>query len=227
MGKNCIIHFTDRFQTLQSILSVKSLRLCYCKEDFYLGPKKISGAAHPMVSFSKFDINRLKNKVITYGKYGIAFSESWQTRKGINPVLYIDNTSPVANALASLLRARRNSEVSNLPGNLRLPIITLKCFTKNCVGFNSYFQRDNFKFYEENEWRFVPRKGEIGNGYISLDRKKYNKNKQGYNDRLIPYGLNFSLEDIEAIFVKNEKQRQQVMSELSIEDTKVKIAKWH
>lgn len=32
---------------------------------------------------------------------------------------------------------------------------------------------------------------------------------------------------IEAIFVKNEKQRQQVMSELSIEDTKVKIAKWH
>lgn len=227
MGKNCIIHFTDKFRTLQSILSEKSLRLCYCKEDFYLGTRKISSAAHPMVSFSKFDINRLKNKVITYGKYGIAFSESWQTSKGINPVLYIDNISPAANALASLLRARRNSEVSNLPGNLRLPIITLKCFTKNCVGFNSYFQRHNFKFYEENEWRFVPRKGEIGNGYISLDRKKYNKNKQQYNDRLIPYGLKFSLEDIEAIFVKNEKQRQQVMDELSIEGTKIKIAKWH
>jgi len=76
VGYLMIIHFTKKFEFLNSILHSKSFRLKYCCE--YIGDEKgkiVSNAAHPMVSFSEFNDNDLKNKPITYGRYGIALKK--------------------------------------------------------------------------------------------------------------------------------------------------------
>ncbi|WP_417881030.1 abortive infection system antitoxin AbiGi family protein [Vibrio sp.] len=57
-----IIHFTSKFEFIQSILSSFSCRLSYCGE--YFGNKTgkaISRTAHPMMSFSDYsDENHLQ-----------------------------------------------------------------------------------------------------------------------------------------------------------------------
>ncbi|MFW8602538.1 abortive infection system antitoxin AbiGi family protein, partial [Desulfobacterota bacterium M19] len=129
-----IIHITNTFQRLLNILNSTSLKLSYSSEDFYVGAKKISSAAHPMVCFCSCRLNEINSKIITYGKYGISFSEDWAIKNKISPVLYIDGNSLAAKGLGNLLRARQNSNNNILPKHLRLPIMEIKCFTKNVIG---------------------------------------------------------------------------------------------
>lgn len=162
MNTQLIIHVTRKLETLKSILRSSSLRLSYSKEDFCIGTQKISSAAHPMVCFCAYNLEELQSKIITYGKYGIAFSTDWALQKRISPVLYIDGNSLAAKGLATLLKARQNKMDKNLPKHLRMPIMEIKSFTKNVRGYNSYLKEDNFNFQYENEWRYVPRKSDIG-----------------------------------------------------------------
>lgn len=226
MNDKLIIHFTKRFDILREILSTNSLLLSYCKEDFNLGNKKISSAAHPMVCFSEYDIEGIDSEIITYGNYGIGFSKTWVKKHKISPVLYISDDSIAAKGLSSLLKARQNQESSKLPDNLRLPIMEIKCFTKNVCGYNSFLNDVNFDFKRENEWRYVPEKKDIGNGYISLDRSKYKKDQSYYNNKLKPYPLKFKLSEIEIIFVSNKYERNVIIQEFNIENDKIRIGKW-
>jgi hypothetical protein len=221
-----IIHFTSDFEKLKSIIVSQSLKLNYCKEDFYLGDKKISSAAHPMISFSEYEISTINDEKITYGRFGIALSQSWIEKHRIHPVLYIDKNSILANSLADLLKARRKNAKTQLAPHVRLSIMTIKCFTKNAKGFNSYFNRPNFDFRKENEWRYVPTKKQIGGGLISQDRSKYMVNQDYYNKKLEPYSLKFGIKDIEWIFVESNEQLSEIIKLLPIEKQKVKLSNW-
>lgn len=220
-----IIHFTSKFSTIESILDSSSFRLTYSSEIFQLGIQRISSAAHPMVCFSEYRLDELPNKKITYGGYGIAFSKEWARKKKLHPVIYIDKNSVVARSLASLLRARRNKEQA-LPPELKLQIIMLKCFTKNIVGYNSYFDRHGFNFRDEHEWRFVPQKKQIGNRLISQSLNKFLDNKKTYNDKILDFPLRFNLSDVEYIFVKDENEMQRISEIFSINKGKIKISNW-
>ncbi|MBD2801632.1 hypothetical protein ID854_14550 [Xenorhabdus sp. M] len=219
-----IIHFTDKFNNLKSIISSKSFLLNYCGE--YFGDKKgnvVSRAAHPMVSFSDYSDNDLPSKTITYGSYGIALHKDWAKFNGLSPVNYIEKNSPAALGLIALLRSR---QVGTLPKHLRLPVIQLKCFTKHVYGYNSYFNDKDFDFKSENEWRFVPTKKQIGGNRISVNLSIYSKKKTKYNEKIKLYSLKFSLGDIKYIYVKNELERQQLISDFSLSQRQVKIATW-
>ncbi len=221
-----IIHFTSKFDRLKSIIMSSSLRLFYCKEEFYLGDKMVSSAAHPMISFSEYNVSTINNRRITYGKYGIAFTKDWIDRHKIHPVLYIDNNSLIAKALADLLKARRKKASIKLTSNIKLSIMTIKCFTKNSVGYNSYFNLKNFNFKSENEWRYVPTKKQIGNNLISQSRSEYLEKQDFYNNKLIGYPLTFSKEDIDYIFVASEKQKLDIHKLILIDNKRIKISKW-
>lgn len=62
---------------------------------------------------------------------GVQMKQSWVQRNKITPVLYVDESSQVALSLGKLLRARQGRESFELPNDLRLSVIQLKCFTKN------------------------------------------------------------------------------------------------
>jgi len=226
MQKQIIMHTTRTLEVLKSILHSKSLKLSYSKENFCIGNKKISSAAHPMVCFCECNENDLPNRVITYGRYGVAFSIDWALRKRVSPVLYIDENSLAAKGLEKLLRARQNKENSKLPDNLRLPIMEIKCFTKNVRGYNSYFNQDNFYFKIENEWRYVPRKSDIDGKLISQNQSTYIKKQDFYNKKLEPYSLKFIDSDIENIFVSREDEITLIAEEFSIDIEKIQVSVW-
>jgi hypothetical protein len=212
------------FGSLNSILLSRSFKLSYCGE--YFGDragKVISRAAHPMVSFSEYSDLELPTKLITYGNYGVALNKLWALKNGLSPVNYIEKNSQAAQGLISLLKARQRG---SLPGELRLPVMQLKCFTKHVYGFNSYFGKKDFYFKAENEWRFVPTRSQIGGNKISENFSTYDKNRQKYNKRLEQYPLMFEYSDIEFIYVLTEEERAQVVSEFGLPDHKVKLSSW-
>lgn len=221
-----IIHFTEKFDTLKSILTEASFRLKYCSELFYLGDKVSSSAVHPMVSFSEHGIRTINRKNITYGKFGIGLKRTWITKQQLHPVLYIDNNSHVANALSNLLEARRKRAKTELAPRVRQSIMVIKCFTKNRCGYNSYFDIDNFDFYPEKEWRYVPTKSQINGNLISQTKRLYEQRRTHYNDKLKKFPLKFKLTDIEYIFVETEKQRKEIAATYNISIDIIKISKW-
>lgn len=221
-----IIHFTKDFKSVVSILESCFFRLGYCAE--YFGDKKrvISNAAHPMVCFSEYTEAELDSLQITYGGYAVALSKEWARTNGLNPVLYVEKNSQAALGMAILLKARQKHGKDAIPRNLRLPIMQVKCFIKHETGYNSYFDQDNFCFKNENEWRYVPTKKQIGGGYISLNRSTFIKNKEKYNSRLSSFPLRFSKSDVEAVYVQTEHQRLEVEQLFQYPSSKVKLSRW-
>jgi Putative abortive phage resistance protein AbiGi, antitoxin len=222
-----IIHFTSEFESIQKILTSSSLGLRYCKEEFRLGDEVVSDAVHPMVCFSEYYVPRIDTKIITYGLYGIGFRRKWVNVNKIHPVLYIDKNSLLAQSLTDLLKARRiKDNADQLPSNVRLSIMNIKCFTKNAVGYNSHFKIDDFDFKNEFEWRYVPEKSNINNNYISESRSTYLKNKKKYDQNLEPFPLKFTIEDIKYIFVAKESEKNEIAEKYSIEKDKIRISRW-
>jgi len=229
MSEKLIIHITSNFNNIKSILKSESLRLSYSEEDFIAGNKRVSSAAHPMVCFSEFDIKNIEKSEVTYGQYGIGFSLDWARKKKISPVIYINPNSMAANGLGTLLRARRNKIENVLANDLKHAIIKLKCFTKNEKGYNSHLKKSDFNFKNENEWRFVPEKKDIGNGLISQDKSKYRKSlesKKKYNDKLLPYPMRFSMKSIKRIYVKHEYEMKELSDKFPNLMYKIEISKW-
>lgn len=206
--KNVLIHFTNSIENLISILENSYFRLKYCKEEFTItNDETVSKNVHPMVSFSEQNILELHTKEITYGKFGIALNPHWIIENNIQPVIYVEKNSQVAKSLAFLLKHRRTLIKGN---ELRLPIMTIKGFVKNTIGYNCYFDKHNFVFKTENEWRYVPTKQQTGNGYISENRSTYNQDPDKYNNRLLNYPLKFKHNEILKIFYESELDLQKL-----------------
>jgi hypothetical protein len=107
------------------------------------------------------------------------------------------------NALSSLLKARRKNAKTELAPHVRLSIMTIKCFTKNATGYNSYFKTNDFNFKAEKEWRYVPTKSEIGGNLISQSKKLYDKKQDYYNDKLKDFPLRFTIMALKEILKAN------------------------
>ena len=225
--KNLIIHFTSTFKNLKNILSTSSLRLSYCKEDFLVGKRRVSSAAHPMVCFSEQNIIDLQKKRFTYGCYGLGFSKSWARKRKVSPVMYIPDNSQAAKGLGTLLVARRNNENNRLPKELKLAIMQLKCFTKNETGNNRHLKINNFDFKNENEWRFVPEKKDIGGGLISQKKSVFRRRPDYYNAKLLDFPFNFKHSDLEAIFVKSKKEIISIVDQFELDSEIIFISNWN
>jgi len=221
-----VIHFTKNFDILMAILESKNLRLHYCKEDFCIGKRKISRAAHPMVSFSEYSLSTIDNQIVTYGAFGISFSRKWIEKNRIHPVMYIDSHSLIADSLGALLVARRKQALIQLEPNIKLSIMNIKCFVKNSKGYNSNLKVKDFDFKSENEWRFVPSKESIGGKLISVNRTNYLERPSYYNNKLIDYPLTFDFNDIIFLYVSTKKHASILSNTFSIPLRKIRLSNW-
>ncbi|HFG0578740.1 TPA: abortive infection system antitoxin AbiGi family protein [Flavobacterium psychrophilum] len=208
-----IIHFTKKYDSLESILKSSSFKIFYCKEDFSVRGILKSRAAHPMVCFSHFESDENIPIKSSYGSYGIEFSEEWAISKKIIPVIYIEENNQLSKALENLLIARRNEKLNK---KLAMSIMLIKCYTKNLIGKNSNQNNEKYSFKNENEWRFVPTKKEIGGNFISLNRKNYIENKEKYNNLVSKYSLNFKLLEIRKIYVSNDEEKKNIHKNFKI-----------
>lgn len=205
ISTNSIIHYTDSFKVLTSILK-EGFRVKYCVEKLKLGSGS-SNAAHPMISFCDIPLSDSEQHFDAYGKYGIGLSKNWAIKNGVNPVLYIDNNSLFAKSLYELIKERRKKD-TNLTRKQDLEILQIKSYAKNYSGLlkRKEVNNPNYKFYDEREWRLVPSKKEMNNAAFSLDLSYFNKNKEESNESISDCRFGFDSKDISYIIVEKTSE---------------------
>lgn len=202
ISTNSIIHYTQSFDVLCKILD-EGFKLKYCGEKLDLGTAKGSNAAHPMVSFCDIPLTESSVHFKSYGFYGIGLYKEWAFRKELNPVLYIEKNSYMAKSLSSMIECVRKETSGDIGNEMYL----LKAFTKNYSGrlITPTRKVNDYVFYNEREWRYVPKKEDIKSS-ISLSLTKYERDKDLYNDRISSYRLKFEPKDISYIIVESTNE---------------------
>ena len=205
ISTNSIIHYTNSFKTLSSILK-DGFKIQYCLEELELDESG-SAAAHPMVSFCDIPLSDSTQHFAAYGKYGVGLSKSWAISKGINPVIYISQNSLFAKSVEALIVERRRDD-SNLTAKQKTEILRIKSYAKNYSGLLKRKGINNpaYRFYDEREWRLVPGKDTIADANFSLNKAAYINDKAKYNKKIENFRVEFSPNDISYIIVKNTSE---------------------
>ncbi len=166
-----------------------------------------SNAAHPMVSFCDIPLSSSGQHFNAYGRYGLGLTKEWAVRNGINPVLYIDNNSLFARSVFELIKCRRDKD-SNLTEEQKSLILQIKSYAKNYSGTLKRESADlvNYKFYDEREWRLIPKSDDINGAKFSISLNAYEKNKEKYNSKISDCRIRFSVNDISYIIVNKTQE---------------------
>lgn len=205
ISTNSIIHYTGSYEALASILK-EGFRVKYCLEKLHLHDET-SNAAHPMISFCDIPLSDSTQHFSAYGRYGIGLSKDWAIKNGINPVIYIDKNSLFAKSIEGFIKERRKGD-SNLTLQQKGEILRIKSYAKNYSGLlnRNGVNQDNYKFYDEREWRLVPGKETLNSANFSIGASEYNKDKDKHNQKLADIRIKFQAEDISYIIVKDTLQ---------------------
>lgn len=216
ISTNSIIHYTNEIAKLKLIVK-EGFKIKYCAERLILGRGR-SEAAHPMVSFCDIPLSESKKHFKAYGKFGIGLKKEWAIERGVNPVLYIDHNSLFAKSLQRLMAERRKSK-TNLTEEQSKDILQIKAYAKNYSGplKRRGIEDQNYKFYDEREWRIVPKSEEINNVPFSISLSKYEKNKDTFNQRISDCRIKFEAKDISYIIVEHTSQIPEFIKFLRIE----------
>ena len=199
---NLIIHYTSSLAILMAILD-EGFKIKYCNEELRLGIGS-SNTAHPMVSFCDIPLSNSQNHFNAYGEYGIGLTKEWASKNKINPVLYIDRHSLIAEIIHELIKSNMQEA----------RIHRIKSCAKNYSGaMNKGNMPDSiseYRFYDEREWRFIPCREDKEftkcKSAISLKTEIYLENKDKYNEQVSGYRLRFEPNDISYIIVKSTKE---------------------
>jgi hypothetical protein len=193
----------------------EGFRIKYCAEKLYLVGKNGSNAAHPMICFCDIPLSQSHEHFDSYGCYGIGLTKEWAAKIGVNPVLYISPDSHIATTIHSLLKERRKN-TTNLTQQQKNEIIRIKCFAKNYSGQLKRCGKviNNYIFYNEREWRFIPSKECVGKSLLSVNLKNYNEDKDKYNNPLSKLRFEFEAEDVSYIIVEKTSEIPAIISVL-------------
>jgi hypothetical protein len=198
--------------------------LKYCAEEFHVKETREFTSAIPMVSFCDIPLSSVKNHINSYGSYGIGLSKSWAKNVGLNPVLYVEKNSSLTHSILRLVDLPRD-RIANLDKedpiikDLFLEILKVTMFCKNYEGMLKHgkINDENYRFYDEREWRFVPTYADLKkNNVIPLIwGDVYLENKDYYNNMLKDYYLKYYPSDISYVIVDDEADIPEVLSLLN------------
>lgn len=214
LSSNSLIHFTKSQDSLYKIIE-EGFRLKYCKETFNLSGN--DETLHvPMVSFCDIPFSQIKNHLDSYGQYGIGLSKKWAVEKRLNPVLYIQSNSAVANSYKSLVRILNTKEKEGvIDGDARRMAKDIVRYIKKYEGtLEREGQKPKFyRFSDEREWRYVP---EVTDAYAMLYvQKKFQKiTAERANEKLANERLKFEVDDINYIIIKDDSEIKGLISHL-------------
>jgi hypothetical protein len=199
-----LFHFTNK-RNFYKILG-SSFKISYARERV-MGGSKIKEFAVPMVSFSDLRLSELKENIGTYGKFGIGLTKDWAIKKGLNPVMYASENSFFTEAFLNGIETLFDFVGSNSMDNLELAfndVMNTLRYIKNYKGDlirPSKKIRNNYVFANEREWRFVPDISGDFYAFVPID-KTFNKHL--LNNKIKHVKLNYRLEDIKYLIVKND-----------------------
>jgi hypothetical protein len=204
-----IFHFTKDLDTLQKILLTNGFNPKYSIEDTsWLNVYGWQQMAFPMVCFCDIPISRISAHVKLYGRYGLGLSKEWAIRKGLNPVFYISSSAAVSESIFQAVKegAKVDRNLDRKDRKFIRPLNFLLAHSKPLSGkIRSSKGFVNKDFYQENEWRYVPK---IDNIPVLISKERYRDQEKisELNGHLKSMAvLKFEPTDIRYLFVRNEE----------------------
>ena len=249
LSTNELFHFT-KFENLKLIIKSKAFLPRYNLEFTLLSTNFKSRAALlpvAMVCFCDIPYGLSKNHRERYGNHGIALTEEWKLRKGLNPIFYIQSESYLANVLADLTNITdRFIPIINKSNNDIEIVKTLNDIGIDLTFFTYFLKQfenkktikidyegkvrvfEQRKFYDEREWRYIPfeamRNDEL---FITIwDYDNPNNLKEAHK-RLENYKLQFDINDIKYLIVNSINEKEELdnyISQLHKTNIEIKIA---
>ena len=199
-----LFHFTSQFEYLESIL-FDGFWPRYCIE-YGWGDQGDRNFAVPMVCFCDIPLSQIHNHIKLYGGYGIGMSKEWAINNKISPVHYLIKGSFVTEVLNKL---RKKAEKEDVKEHLTF-IKKYKgvMYRKNKQG--KYKKYEDYIYYNEREWRYVPKIDPI-----CVGAKEYKIKEDKLNEESHKHLLKFASTDIKYLIVKTEKQRMDLLKTIN------------
>ena len=208
ISANTVIHFTGDKESLKGILA-SGFSVFLCKETIVM--KEVATTKYiPMISFCDIPISQAKDHLTKYGNYGIGLSMDWAVKNKLNPVLYMSRGSTLSQNVRSALnyyKKREPSEEEETEYASRLMEIVR--YMKNYEG---PLQRkgkavvENYRFYDEREWRYVPEISEFGK--MMLTEVEFNNPiiKDKVAAKIAKMKLGFHANEIKYIIINSDEE---------------------
>ena len=200
LSSNAIIHLTKNKNALKGILK-EGFRLSYCRETLILDGSSMVFYS-PIVSFSDIPFSQLKDHIRKYGSYGIGMSKEWAEKQKLNPVLYVERNSILAQSFKTVLKElyKNKLEIDNNKKSTLDILRYMKNYQNDLVRGKKIYK--NYRFSDEREWRYVLDYNEAPKfilGENSYDKASAVKSLESHR-------LEFGADDIKYIIIKSESQ---------------------
>jgi len=209
VSSNTLFHFTNNFDKLISILE-KDFIPRYSLEEFFIGSKKLY-ISFPMVCLCDIPLSQINKHLKFYGNYGIGLYKKWGIKQKLNPVLYLEKNSLLSKDIElifSKISYSGASEKLNIDPNIGRFLMQIKQYTGKFKK-NGEVEK-NYKFYDEREWRYVPK------NVVTLDEVNHNipRIRNHYNLNVQHNKLKFSPDDIKYIIIRSHKEIDLIIEKL-------------
>lgn len=245
LSSNELFHFT-KFEYLKLILKSKAFYPRYNLEFIHLSNNfRHKAALLPvaMVCFCDIPYEYSKQHRERYGNHGISLKENWKLNKGLNPILYVQSESFLANIFANFASMTSNfiPIIENKDYGIEIPMIFAKVghnltyltfFLKQFenkkqanVGYAGKIRTfEKRRFYDEREWRYIPFEAD-NNDELIINISDYDNPQKLENahNKLRDYKLTFEFDDINYLIVENKKEKLE-LEKLTDKKIKIKIA---
>ncbi len=207
LSSNVLWHQTKK-DGLMGILKSRKLYYSYSLENI-ISSSNMKGVAIPMVSLCDLPLAEFGSGKWAYGNYAIGFSREWGINKGFNPVCYCFNNSLFLSKLYENLKEAIHTGDRLQVENAVFPFFYMK-FVEGSIVKRNY---KRYRFYDEKEIRFVPKREDVPNYEIFLKDTQYDEYKKEHGNSLLgTYGIDFSYEDIKYIIVDKENNKDEIVN---------------
>ena len=219
ISTNSVIHYTSKIDNLNGILTTEGFKLKYCSEKLVLPDGKSLNGAFPMVSFCDIPLSEVKNHMDSYGSYAIGLTKIWAKKASLNPVLYIEKNSSLTKNIGEqymrLLKMMKEGHKDEIQLYEHIGILS---HCKNYEGelIHGKINSENYRFYDEREWRYVATsKEDLKEAPSFIANETYIKDKEFHNSKLENCIIKFTYEDISYIIVDEENDIPEILTTLN------------
>jgi len=189
--------------------------------------------AIPMCCFCDIPLNLVGNHIMIYGEYSIGLDKSWGEQNAICPVMYVplggdsrflfelivSFTQRLLPVIQKKYTQFKKPPVEDCNLNEDISIISWMQYVDSVINLTMYikpyqgfyerafpeFRNENYKFYDEREWRYIP-KYFLERKFLYKDEFEKSEFLARHNDSL--GHVSFNMEDITDIIVPDYEVNQ-------------------
>ncbi len=220
VSANTLFHFTS-FEAVQGILQSKGFWPQYSLEvleRLIPDDSPYVKSYVPLVSFCDLKLLQILNTHDSkhthhFGKCGIGLSKQWGIEKRVSPVLYVHHNSVASRAISEVMHEVRKIYKRREEPKLAEAVLEQIKFLKAYEGYwqKGSRKRSKIKYYDEREWRYVPRENDFPAIAANAERALFIDDS---NERLKEHSLTFETEDVKFIVLENDEQKAKLSEKI-------------